>query len=150
MKVCSKCKIKQPLDAFRKAPHHRDGLTSACKKCCNKVSMIYYHANKSKYKITRRRLRHSRKQLINSCKNVPCKDCKIKYPYYVMDFDHVRGTKNFLISQAGYGTNTNGTKRYLKSSNSVSVENLILEIEKCDVVCSNCHRERTHKRRISK
>ena len=23
----------------------------------------------------------------------PCMDCKVAYPYYMMDFDHVRGRK---------------------------------------------------------
>ena len=58
----------------------------------------------------------------------PCMDCGEYYPYYVMDFDHVRGTKEFNISDAAY---------------SVGFQRLIDEIVKCDLVCSNCHRERT-------
>jgi hypothetical protein len=65
-------------------------------------------------------------------KSIPCTDCKVQYPYYVMQFDHVRGKKRFTIS-SGYLTR--------------SKEAVEAEVAKCEVVCSNCHTERTHSRR---
>jgi hypothetical protein len=57
----------------------------------------------------------------------PCKDCGRFYPHYVMDFDHL-GNKVMNVSRMiGY-------KR----------ERIEQEIAKCDLVCSNCHRIRTH------
>lgn len=70
------------------------------------------------------------RELLRLAKDNPCADCGREYPYYVMDFDHARGTKRFEI-RAGL------TK---------TVRMLLSEIAKCDVVCSNCHRERTHQR----
>ena len=68
-------------------------------------------------------------------KNRPCVDCKIGYPPYVMDFDHVRGEKVANISHmARVRTN---------------IQRLQAEIDKCDVVCANCHRERTHQRGLT-
>jgi hypothetical protein len=56
-------------------------------------------------------------------------DCKKKYPPYVMDFDHRdRSEKAFEVGRGLY----------------VSIKRLLIEIAKCDVVCANCHRERTH------
>lgn len=77
-----------------------------------------------------RSLRYQAKmrQFLNVQKSVPCADCGVQYPPYVMDFDHVRGVKKFDISK-------------MISRKMVSV---LEEIEKCDVVCSNCHRMRTH------
>lgn len=49
------------------------------------------------------------------------------------DFDHVRGKKRKNV-----GAMVNG--------HNFSVEKIIEEIAKCDVVCSNCHRERTFSR----
>ena len=73
-----------------------------------------------------------RRALIDSFKSVPCMDCGEVYPPYVMDFDHrPENEKSFTIS---------------KSLN-VDLEKLMMEIEKCDVVCSNCHRMRTHNRK---
>jgi hypothetical protein len=67
----------------------------------------------------------------DAAKAKPCADCGVQYPPYVMDLDHVRGEKLFVLSK-GYNH---------------SPEAQLAEIEKCDVVCTNCHRERTHVRR---
>jgi hypothetical protein len=53
-----------------------------------------------------------------------------------MDFDHRPGEiKKLCINQ-------------MLASRS-SKEDLLKEIEKCDIVCSNCHRIRTHERRAN-
>mgnify|MGYP002370350056 CR=1 FL=1 len=67
----------------------------------------------------------------------PCADCGEKYPSYVMDFDHLDGsTKDGDVATlAGNGHTLARIKR---------------EIEKCEIVCSNCHRERTHQRKQSR
>lgn len=68
--------------------------------------------------------------LIRAAKDKPCADCDGRYPYYVMQFDHLdRSDKKFNIGQIGP---TIGMARVLN------------EIAKCDVVCANCHAERTH------
>jgi hypothetical protein len=76
---------------------------------------------------------HKHRVLLDNAKNKPCADCGVKYDPWVMDFDHLRD-KKFTISG--------------KASQGYSLEKLLAEIAKCDVVCSNCHRIRTHKRRI--
>ena len=67
--------------------------------------------------------------------NSPCIDCKVSYPYYVMDFDHVRGVKHKNVSEL---------------ISTLSKKKIDLEIAKCEIVCSNCHRIRTHMRKMSK
>jgi hypothetical protein len=52
-----------------------------------------------------------------------------------MDFDHVRGNKKFDLSNA-----------YRKAT---SVKDLERELAKCDLICANCHRDRTQSRIIS-
>jgi len=79
------------------------------------------------------RLRYSKiikkKELIDLLGGA-CTDCGEKYPFYVFDFDHVRGTKKASIS------------RLLCSS-----PNMIdKEVKKCELVCANCHRVRTYSR----
>lgn len=151
MKKCIHCQIEKELEHFRKSKKHKSGITNTCIDCLNIVSQKFYKANKSKFTERKRKYRKERKDFINSCKDVPCMDCGIKYPYYVMDFDHRNpDEKLFLISQAGYGNSHNGNVRKTLGSGGVSKENLLREIAKCDVVCSNCHRERTHKRREEK
>jgi hypothetical protein len=69
-------------------------------------------------------------EFIASLKKKPCADCKKTYPPYVMDFDHVRGKK----------------VRAIASARSWSKKRIMEEVEKCDLVCSNCHRIRTWKK----
>jgi hypothetical protein len=66
-------------------------------------------------------------------KERPCTDCDIPYPFYVMQFDHVRGEKQFNIGADGP---------------SRSGEQVLEEIAKCDVVCANCHAARTYERLV--
>ncbi len=70
-----------------------------------------------------------RRAIIDELKSKPCADCQETYPPYCMDFDHL-GDKEFNIG----------------SGNKISITALMAEIEKCEVVCANCHRMRTHER----
>lgn len=64
-----------------------------------------------------------------------CVDCGIAYPPFVMDFDHRDPTeKKFGLSEKG---------------KCQSYEKQLAESLKCDLVCANCHRMRTHKQRCS-
>lgn len=62
-------------------------------------------------------------------RDVPCADCGIVYAPYVMDFDHIKGTK-----VAGIATLAGNGARAA----------LLRELPKCELVCANCHRERTY------
>lgn len=72
--------------------------------------------------------KNNRVDQVRNAKSKPCADCGIEYPYYVMQFDHTK-EKLFNISQ-------NITR--------VSMQTLMQEIAKCEVVCANCHAERTY------
>lgn len=72
----------------------------------------------------------SKSKIYREAKDKPCADCGKRFPACAMDFDHVRGIKLFDVSSK-LGT----------------PEELIAEIAKCDVICSNCHRVRTTKRK---
>jgi len=75
--------------------------------------------------------RTSRKLVIQLKTGRPCLDCKELYPHYMMDFDHVRGTKIGNI----YDLAKTG-----------DIAKLLAEVAKCDLVCANCHRHRTFMR----
>lgn len=66
----------------------------------------------------------------------PCTDCQIKYPPYVMQFDHLdaKAKVDSVANLVGAG---------------VSLQKIKDEIAKCELVCSNCHWIRTHNRRNS-
>lgn len=73
----------------------------------------------------------ARRDLIRNLKSKPCTDCGSMFHPICMDFDHTKGEKLFNI--------TAGARRPLSV--------LMAEIEKCEVVCANCHRLRTLNRR---
>jgi len=60
-------------------------------------------------------------------------DCRTRYPFYVMDFDH----------------RDPSAKKYepARLKTDVGWPTLLKELAKCDVVCANCHRKRSHSRR---
>lgn len=95
----------------------------------------YRERNKEFYRQLRRYRRQRLKDHVRKFKDKPCADCGQSYPYYVMDFDHRPGTvKLFEIAD------------YLATRVVSTYDKLDAEIRKCDVVCSNCHRVRTHLR----
>jgi hypothetical protein len=135
--ICSKCKKDLDVSCFS----NRGGgkLHKQCKTCKAEAIKRHYENNKADYIKRAKKKNGERKfkitEILNELKSVPCKDCNVKYPPYIMDFDHVSGEKFMNIGD-------------MKSRIS-SFDKIFKEVEKCEVVCSNCHRERTHQRRIN-
>ena len=75
------------------------------------------------------------KDYVNEIKlRLGCKDCVYNKSPYALDFDH-------LSDKVG------NISRMLQQS--ISLKALDKEIAKCEVVCANCHRIRTQKRRMA-
>ena len=103
---------------------------------CSKSTVSYYLGDQQRAKTKQRsqkRRNEIRKMLAEIKEKSGCVDCKIKYPYYVLDFDHL-------------GDKVDGIGIMIKSA---TVEELLAEVDKCEVVCANCHRERTQQRRLA-
>lgn len=64
-------------------------------------------------------------------KSGPCTDCKVAYPPYVMHFDHLDAANK--LTCVGH----------IKAC---GIERILKETAKCELVCANCHAERTYKR----
>lgn len=87
--------------------------------------------NKDKEKSYWKKKQERNKLLIKTGKDKPCKDCGQLFPPYCMDYDHRDPTKKF---------------KNVAVMVSAATSTLLKEIQKCDVVCANCHRIRTHGR----
>lgn len=100
------------------------------------VQPLLFNVEKNKKEKPERRSAKSKKEVQEMLGKIKeqngCTDCKQKYPWYVLDFDHVYGKKVANIGQM---------------LNYFSVEDILKEVAKCDIVCSNCHRERTYQRK---
>ena len=92
----------------------------------------WYQKNKNLTLERSKSSREKRKKIISDYKEShPCIDCNTYYPHYVMDLDHVSGEKIAKVSDM---------------VRTHSLNKIWEEINKCELVCANCHRERTHKR----
>ena len=132
-KLCTKCDTTKSVEEFSKNKARKDGLASMCKECWKAYYKSYYKGSKEqgRLKIQRENKRRILQQIVQETKDVPCADCGVSYPHYVMDMDHrERESKSFNIAD---GVRAN-----------VTTEAMRLELAKCDVVCSNCHRIRTY------
>ena len=133
LKTCSQCSVEKPIAEFN-FRHRAAGVRhSYCRDCGRRLTHNHYTRRKRLYLDRNLRAYNERREMVLKAKSRPCADCGIQYPYYVMDFDHRDGA----------------SKRFsLHSVHSVTKRAILSEIEKCDIVCANCHRERTHRRRI--
>lgn len=103
---------------------------------CSKATISYYVGFEQKDKVLARQQqkRNAIKEFIAELKQSnPCLDCGENYPYWMMDFDHMEN-KEFVISNY-----RNVTTDFEKIKN---------EISKCEIVCANCHRNRTFLRKL--
>src|SRR5262245_31410711 len=133
MKRCPRCGQERDLADFGL---RKSGRTQTwCRACHREYQRRYYEEHQGYYaELQAQRVARNRRML-REAKSAPCADCGQTYPPYVMDFDHRPGEiKAFALANAAGQTR-------------ISAERLRAEIAKCDVVCANCHRIRTHHRR---
>jgi len=138
-KICSKCHEEYDISHFswsiKGIKRH-----AKCLSCRSEERIDYYQRHKEeelKYKYERQvnKRDEARQYVFAYLSERVCMDCG-EYDPLVLTFDHVRGKKKMSISQMvnqGY-----------------SLEALQEEIEKCEVVCFNCHMRREKTRRGTK
>lgn len=130
VKHCRNCCVDKKLEEFSRDRNSPDGRQARCKNCVSAYQKLYFqNTGRIKQRAKRQKRAADRHTQLEQLKNVPCADCGGRFPKVCMDFDHVRGEKVNSISRMihmGY-----------------SWKEVIAETEKCEVVCSNCHRIRT-------
>jgi hypothetical protein len=90
----------------------------------------YYRRNRD-LEIARVRLRQDgTTHFLRDLRRVPCTDCGGQFKPYQMDFDHRDPTTKAFKLTAGRAM-------------LMSTKRLLAEVDKCDIVCANCHRVRT-------
>lgn len=93
---------------------------------------VWYPKNKEKHISYVRRNKKRVAEFIEEYKRArSCVDCGFsgkEFPY-VLDFDHLDKNKKFNIGSWSHAV--------------LSIEAIEQEIQKCELVCANCHRKRT-------
>lgn len=135
-KFCSKCGIEKTDEnthrRSEKSNNYMAGkLNPRCRKCDCEATKRWATENpeqRRRYDKTRRQTFFSRLASLKSER--PCYDCGGMFPPEAMDWDHLTD-KKFEVSK-GLGIPWDEVRR---------------EIDKCQLVCSNCHRIRTANRK---
>lgn len=126
MKICIKCLSTQPLENFYKNKNRKDGLQDYCKECKKEYDKNSWIKNGEKWsKIYWKRQQKNLEIITNYKKERSCRKC-FNNKWFILDFHHLNpDVKDFNISHgSGY-----------------SLKNIINEIEKCILLCRNCHSE---------
>ncbi|MEA2682454.1 MAG: hypothetical protein QOK05_782 [Chloroflexota bacterium] len=131
--------MQKVLEDFPINRRRSGGRHGWCLECQRVYTRAHYRAHRAYY-LAKARLRNDRqldrnKELLRVLKDVPCADCQVRYPRWVMEFDHRESDKLFNVS-----TNLRGRSRAM----------LLAEVAKCEVVCANCHRDRSFRRILAR
>jgi hypothetical protein len=126
MKRCSTCKEEKDELCFSWKNKAKGVLCTQCKICQRTYSKQHYQSNKQEYidrsKRDAKKVYSKLRELIHSLKLV-CSRCDETHPA-ALDFHHTDPTqKDFEISSCG------------------SRKRVLAEINKCIVLCANCHRK---------
>jgi hypothetical protein len=134
--ICIGCEKDLDDEAFGWRNKAKGKRTARCKPCIREYHKDWYEANRVKriqqIRAYQKRVQKERGQFIQDLKSSRgCADCGERDPE-LLDFDHL-GDKRFNISEWK-------TRAWA---------DVLVEIEKCEVVCSHHHRKRTSSRRAA-
>lgn len=133
------CKEAKPLDAFNANARAKDGKQSRCRDCNRVGNAKWRRENRpaaTPGQLDRlRRERAAKRAWVKAMKTGrPCVDCGGIFHPDSMDYDHIDASDKVQC---------------VSRSSEFDWMGLLEEIQKCDLVCSNCHRVRTAERRAA-
>lgn len=133
MKICSKCNASLGDYCFSKRSSSKVGLKSQCKVCDRDYSQNINKEKRNKRQAIAKKKRTKELQLkiMAFLVDKKCAHCPETDPV-VMEFDHLdRSLKKISISEAVVRC--------------FSWDRIKTEIDKCQILCANCHRRKTAK-----
>lgn len=128
MKLCTVCKLTKPFSDFNRKKANKDGLQPHCRNCSHRLFKEYYHTNREKHyiKVKKNQIEYekrNREYLLKIKLERGCYFCPESEPC-CLDFHHIKDKKFDLGAVNGH-----------------SLDTVKEEVNKCIVVCSNCHRK---------
>jgi hypothetical protein len=136
MKTCTACHNDLPeTEFYAYGGNRKNKLRPDCKSChkaqTGPADRLRYQQKKHLYRERNRLARAAARALLDGLKDRPCKDCLGKFKPWQMQFDHL-GDKLYTVSAM---------------ASSFTASSILKEVAKCEIVCANCHADRTHQRR---
>lgn len=125
-KICKKCNKDKPVKLFGFRNKTAEILADKCKKCNSEYQKEHYKNNSDTYK-EKQKIRESEIRLwFNTERSkLKCMRCGEAHPSCLQFHHRNPSEKEMDIS--------------LALSNGWSIDHIKREIEKCDVLCANCH-----------
>ncbi len=131
LRPCGLCGEWLPVDRF----HRRGaaGYIAWCKTCRRAHDAQYHARNRERFLAVKRKRTDALVAWMRTLKEEPCVDCGGRFHPAAMTFDHLPGAekRSDVATLARQG----------------STALLRAELEKCELVCANCHAVRTFNRR---
>lgn len=124
MKQCCRCNETKPLEQYSNNKRNPDGKYRYCKTCQKEGNARYFQENKERFYAHNKakRLRNSQR-LLEYKSTLSCSICG-ENRHWCLDFHHHNDDKDKAVSDM-IGTH--------------AWASIIEEINKCIVVCRNCH-----------
>jgi len=124
MKVCGTCNKEKSIGEFS-LKHGKPQYN--CKECHKEYRKNHYETNRQKYiDKAKRNKEEYRKQYFEWLSTKSCVDCGVS-DIRVLEQDHLRDKEYNVSSRIGR----------------LTLEAMMPELDKCEIVCANCHRIRT-------
>lgn len=135
MITCTKCKCWLENEQFHWRNKRLGKRKSICKSCRKNSDKRYYKIHNTKRKLqVQQRIRRLRQWFALLKTDKVCGLCKENH-IACLDFHHKDKTKKIMdlsdVVNAGWGE-----------------KKILLEIDKCDIICANCHRKLHWKERL--
>lgn len=134
-KVCNHCLKEKPVKEFSWRWKALGKRQRTCRDCQKKQKNAWYKKNKETHKANvyqnkKAKIESGRAYIWEHLSVNGCIECGESDPR-VLEFDHVRGKKRSEVTRLvrdGYSTDV-----------------IQKEIDKCVVICANCHKKKTYK-----
>lgn len=142
MKICCKCGLEKELYEFNKNKTQKDGLQRYCKQCKKQSDKEWFVNNPSVWKEYNKKRNENIKEIIENFRDELggcCKKCN-ENRKHLLEFHHKDPSqKEEVISNIlvyfGYSKK--------------SIDKARKEVEKCVLLCCNCHRDFHYLERIN-
>lgn len=126
-KECRICKVEKEvsLDNFHKHGKNKDGFWNICKPCRKEIDKKYYRLSPNKKETSKNRSNWIKSCIDNIKVKSGCINC-YENSKWCLDFHHIE---------------SNEKEKNISKYANIPLEKLILEMNKCCILCSNCHRK---------
>lgn len=127
MKACNVCREDKDLSEYSPNKVCSDGHVGTCKPCANYRVSKWYRDNRDRRKRAANLRNQRRKWVVVEHFGEECHDCKQSFLPCVYDFHHLDPTKKDVNPSQAM---------------TMSLERMWKELDKCIMLCANCHRLR--------